>query len=75
MAQDARSALHEVKREIQAEGDWSQKIRSMVLAMAEALEGAWGKSEDELNEMMIDTSWGQRFSLDQLMEHAIVHVL
>src|SRR5262245_53002782 len=74
-AQDARGAVQGEKRELAVAGDRLEQIHSMVRLMGEAVDGAWDKSEDELNVTMIDTSWGQRFSLDQLMEHAIVHVL
>jgi len=32
-------------------------------------------SEEEMMGVTIDSRWGQRYDLEQLLEHAIVHVL
>lgn len=35
----------------------------------------WKLTYKKLNQHIINTSWGQRFDIDQLLEHAIVHIL
>lgn len=42
---------------------------------AQTLEGRWGMSEEEIAGMTINSSWGVVYDLEQLLEHAIVHVL
>jgi hypothetical protein len=76
-AEDARGAVKglEAKKKIELSADLIEEVAGMVPRMTEALEGGWELGEQELAKMMIDTPWGQRFTLDQMMEHAIVHVL
>jgi uncharacterized damage-inducible protein DinB len=35
----------------------------------------WAKTDDELAVFSFDTRWGVRYDLEQLLEHAIVHIL
>ena len=49
-------------------------IRSLIPRTAEVLEGFWDSTEKQLAGMIIETSWKQAFSVDQMFEHAIVHI-
>src|SRR5207244_3573741 len=49
-------------------------IRSLIPRTAEALEGFWQATEAQLAKMTVQTSWKQIFSVDQMFEHAIVHI-
>jgi uncharacterized damage-inducible protein DinB len=42
---------------------------------AETLEGRWEMSDDEITRTVINSSWGVTYDVEQLLEHAIVHVL
>ena len=42
---------------------------------AQTLEGRWGMSDEEITGTVINASWGVVYDLEQLLEHAIVHVL
>jgi uncharacterized damage-inducible protein DinB len=42
---------------------------------ARTLEGRWGMSDEEITGTVINSSWGVVYDLEQLLEHAIVHVL
>lgn len=42
---------------------------------AQTLEGHWEMRDEEISGMVIDTRWGVRYDLEQLLEHAIVHIL
>lgn len=42
---------------------------------AETLEGKWNLSDKEINSILIETSWGVNYDLEQILEHAIVHIL
>lgn len=76
-ARDARRAItgSDAKPAQKPPENLIERIRSIVPQMVAALEGGWHLSDPELAKMVIDTPWNQRFSLDQLLEHAIVHVL
>src|SRR4051812_21089976 len=39
------------------------------------LEGKWLMTDDEITAITMDVPWGVRYDLEQLLEHAIVHVL
>jgi uncharacterized damage-inducible protein DinB len=41
----------------------------------ETLEGRWEMSEKEIMETLMRTHWGVIYDLEQLLEHAIVHIL
>lgn len=43
--------------------------------MAQTLDGKWELSDDEINRTVIKTRWGVTYDLEQLLEHAIVHIL
>lgn len=42
---------------------------------AETLEGRWEMSEKEMMETLMRTNWGVIYDIEQLLEHAIVHIL
>jgi uncharacterized damage-inducible protein DinB len=43
--------------------------------MAASFEGKWTMSEDDLDSITMPTPWNVVYSIDQMMEHAIVHIL
>jgi uncharacterized damage-inducible protein DinB len=47
-----------------------------MLAYTEAtLEGKWEMSDDEISAVSMPVHWGPTYDLEQLLEHAIVHIL
>jgi len=42
---------------------------------AAALEDKWAMSEDESERVTMPTPWGTTYTLEQMLEHAIVHIL
>lgn len=42
---------------------------------AGVLEGRWTMSDDEIVTVTFQTRWGQTYDLEQMLEHAIVHIL
>jgi uncharacterized damage-inducible protein DinB len=42
---------------------------------AETLEGRWQMTYEEISGTLINSGWGVRYDVEQLLEHAIVHVL
>ncbi len=39
------------------------------------LEGRWTYSDEQTGAVQIDSRWGVRYDMEQLLEHAIVHIL
>lgn len=42
---------------------------------AQTLEGKWKMTEEDIVSAVIHSQWGVTYDLEQLLEHAIVHVL
>jgi len=53
----------------------SGAIDKMLAYTIETLEGKWEMSDDEISKIVINSSWGVTYDLEQLLEHAIVHIL
>jgi uncharacterized damage-inducible protein DinB len=51
------------------------EIRKMLAFTEELFLGISDKSNSEIEQWEIETSWGMTYDFEQLMEHAIVHVL
>jgi len=55
--------------------DVPQRIGAMLRYTQATLEGKWSLSEDQIFSIVIQARWGGDYNLEQLLEHAIVHVL
>lgn len=42
---------------------------------AQTLEGKWEMTDEEIEAVAIQSRWGVEYTLEQLLEHAIVHIL
>jgi len=62
-------------REIIDQQDLQQNIRSMLDYTITTLQDRWSLSEDELFTFIMRTRWGGDYNIEQLLEHAIVHIL
>ena len=52
-----------------------KEFDSMLAYVAATLEGKWEMSEDEITAVSMTVHWGPTYDLEQLLEHAIVHIL
>ena len=57
------------KNEIAAELD---KVIAETVAI---FDGNWDEINEKMTSVYIDAGWGVRYNIDQMMEHAVVHVL
>jgi len=73
-ANDARRGLGKALVEAAAPVDLIEDIVSIIPQMAEALEGFWHLTDPEIGEVLIDEPWNVRYTLEQILEHAIVHI-
>ena len=55
--------------------DVEQQVDGMLDYTERTLDGRWEMAEDAVMGISIDSRWGQRYDLEQLVEHAIVHIL
>ena len=52
-----------------------ERLDAMLAYTAETLDGRWEMTDEEITSAIIDSAWGVRYDVEQLLEHAIVHVL
>lgn len=51
------------------------EIEKMLDYTARTLEGRWEMTDEEITNAVIKTRWGVTYDIEQLLEHAIVHIL
>lgn len=55
--------------------EFPERLDAVLVYTAETLEGRWRMTHEELTGAFMDTGWGVRYDVEQLLEHAVVHVL
>ena len=63
------------ERRLFSSAEVEAQINLMLEYTVQTLEGRWEMPEDEMMRIVIDSRWGVRYDLEQLLEHAIVHIL
>ena len=56
-------------------GTCLDQLARMVAYTAETLDGRWEYTDEQVMAVQIHARWGPDYDLEQLLEHAIVHVL
>src|ERR1044071_9112097 len=56
-------------------GEYLERLDAVLAYSAETLEGRWQMPYEEISGTFIKTGWGPTYDVEQLLEHAIVHVL
>jgi uncharacterized damage-inducible protein DinB len=62
-------------RRLLSQKDFFTEFEKMLTYTAETLEGKWEFSDDDIMKVKIKARWGPQYDLEQLLEHAIVHIL
>ena len=65
---------HVENRQI-SRGEIFGEIDKMLAYTIETLDGRWEMTEEEMMKGIIKAGWGVTYDIEQLLEHAIVHVL
>lgn len=55
--------------------EFIKEMNKMLDYTSETLEGKWKISEEEIMKIRIKSRWGPEYDIEQLLEHAIVHIL
>jgi uncharacterized damage-inducible protein DinB len=58
-----------------AHGESLEEFDSMLAYTVATLDGKWEMSEDDIMAVSMTVHWGPTYDLEQLLEHAIVHIL
>jgi uncharacterized damage-inducible protein DinB len=52
-----------------------EQLNAALEYTAQTLDGRWEMSDEEISGMVINSPWGVVYDVEQLLEHAIVHIL
>lgn len=52
-----------------------EQLAAVLSYTEKTLDGHWGMTDEDINSVVIQSRWGVTYDLEQLLEHAIVHVL
>jgi hypothetical protein len=63
------------ERRLISQKDFTIELDKMLAYTAETLEGKWEYSDDDIMKVKMIVRWGPQYDLEQLLEHAIVHIL
>lgn len=63
------------ERRMLKQKDFLNEFDKMLTYTSETLEGKWEYSDDEIQKVKMVVRWGPQYDLEQLLEHAIVHLL
>ena len=63
------------ERRLHSLADVEAQVDAMLEYTVQTLEGRWEMAEEEMTSIVIDSHWGVRYDLEQLLEHAVVHIL
>jgi uncharacterized damage-inducible protein DinB len=55
--------------------EYLEQLDAVLAYTAETLEGRWRMTDEEISGAVINAGWGVTYDVEQLLEHAIVHVL
>ena len=63
------------ERRLISQPEAEAQLDAMLEYTVQTLEGRWEMADEEMMGVVIDSRWGVRYDLEQLLEHAIVHIL
>ena len=62
-------------RRLYQQNEFSNELDKMLAYTIETLQDKWELSDDEIMKVKMIVRWGPQYDLEQLLEHAIVHIL
>ena len=63
------------ERKLLSREEFVQRFDTMLLYTAETLQDKWEYSDEEVMKVKMIVRWGPQYDLEQLLEHAVVHIL
>ena len=63
------------ERKLLSKEEFFLRFDNMISYTSETIEGKWEYSDDEIQKVKMIVRWGPQYDLEQLLEHAIVHIL
>ena len=63
------------ERRLISQNNFSMELDKMLAYTAETLQDKWELTDDEIMKVKMIVRWGPQYDLEQLLEHAVVHIL
>lgn len=63
------------ERKLLSQDEFITRFNNMLVYTSETLEGKWEYSDEEIMKVKMIVRWGPQYDLEQLLEHAVVHIL
>ena len=63
------------ERRLYSKKEFAIEFNKMLAYTSDTLDGKWEISDQEIQKVKMIVRWGPQYDLEQLLEHAIVHVL
>ena len=63
------------ERKLLSKNEFFIRFKDMLAYTSESLEGKWEYSDDDIQKVKMIVRWGPHYDLEQLLEHAVVHIL
>ena len=63
------------ERKLLSREEFLQRFDKMLIYTAETLQDKWEYSDEEVMKVKMIVRWGPQYDLEQLLEHAVVHIL
>lgn len=63
------------ERRMLSQKDFPAEFDKMLVYTSETLQDKWEFSDDEIQKVKMIVRWGPQYDLEQLLEHAVVHIL
>jgi uncharacterized damage-inducible protein DinB len=63
------------ERKVLSRKEFETEFHKMLAYTSETLEGKWEYTDDEIQKVKMIVRWGPQYDLEQLLEHAVVHIL
>lgn len=75
MLRNVWAVEHRAKRQTKLKRrEVAPRMNEMLAYTIDTLEGRWNTPVNKLQATTIQTGWGQTFDVDQLLEHAVMHI-
>ena len=63
------------ERRLISQNDFSMELDKMLAYTSETLQDKWEFTDEEIMKVKMIVRWGPQYDLEQLLEHAVVHIL
>ena len=63
------------ERRLISQNDFLMELDKMLAYTSETLQDKWELTDDEIMKVKMIVRWGPQYDLEQLLEHAVVHIL